>query len=139
MASSPEVVSHPLQNEISPLFFPTPRHSPVCTHVHIGILSEPLEGKLPLNTPVCVWLISKCNTTTHMGLIYQYTICIPVLSVSLREHLALQEQIPARGQGVAFSCCASLASFNWEHFHNLSLLFTTLTFLKNTIPPSYFQ
>lgn len=68
-----------------------------CTY---AFLSEPLEGKLPLNTPVCVWLISKCNTSTHMGLIYQYTICIPVLSVSLREHLALQEQIPARGRGL---------------------------------------
>lgn len=37
-----------------------------------------------------------------------------------------------------FSCHVSLASFNLEHFHSLSLSFMTLTFVKNAVLPHFF-
>ena len=40
---------------------------------------------------------------------------------------------------IAISCHVSLASFNQEQTHSLSLFFTTLTFWKNMGPPMSFK
>ena len=125
-------------------------HAHTHTHTHTPeILSEPLERVTPTHFSMCslriggfpgivvVWLIKACNINAHFHVItnllvvfqfHQLTLWCSLWQVPLHSGARL-------GSGVAFSYSVSLASFNLEHFHSLSLSFRTLRLVKKTNAP----